>query len=79
MLVWPQGLGKTTSQIGGRIAAGYPIPDREELRPPLEEPNAKRVAIPWLEGSIIQFGLADHEPIHPLKVPENRNRILGHR
>ncbi|MEA3344860.1 MAG: hypothetical protein U9Q78_01205, partial [Chloroflexota bacterium] len=55
-----------------------PFPSQEELRPLLEELNAKRVAIPWLNGLIIQFSIADDEPVHPLKDPEKRNRIFGH-
>ena len=40
-----------------------PFPDQEELRPLLEELNAKRVPIPWLNGLVIQFSIADDEPV----------------
>jgi len=54
-----------------------PFPDEEELRPLLEELNAKRVSIPWLNGLVIQFSIAEDESVHPLKEPERRNRIFG--
>jgi hypothetical protein len=55
-----------------------PFPDQEKLRPLLEELNAKRMAIPWLNELVIQFSIAGDEPVHPLKEPEKRNRIFGH-
>jgi transposase len=54
-----------------------PFPDQEELRPLLEELNAKRVALPWLNGLVVQFGIAQDEPLHPLTEPEKRQRLFG--
>jgi len=54
-----------------------PFPDQDELRPFLDELNAKRVGLPWLNDLIVQFSIAKAEPIHPLTEPEKRNRLFG--
>lgn len=54
-----------------------PFPDQEALRPLLEELNAKRVALPWLNGLVVQFSIAQDEPLHPLTEPEKRQRLFG--
>jgi hypothetical protein len=54
-----------------------PFPDQEALRPLLEELNAKRVALPWLNGLVVQFSIAQDEPLHPLMEPEIRQRLFG--
>jgi len=54
-----------------------PFPEQEALRPLLHRLNAKRVALPWLNGLVVQFGLAQDEPLHPLTKPEKRQRLFG--
>jgi len=54
-----------------------PFPNQEALRPLLDRLNAKRVALPWLNGLVVQFGLAQDEPLHPLTKPEKRQRLFG--
>ena len=43
----------------------------------LDELNDKRVGLRWLNGLIVQFSIAEDEPIHPLTDPEKRNRLFG--
>jgi hypothetical protein len=54
-----------------------PFPDREALRPLLDRLNAKRVALPWLNSLVVQFSIAQNEPLHPLTEPEKRQRLFG--
>jgi hypothetical protein len=54
-----------------------PFPDQEALRPLLDHLNAKRVALPWLNGLVVQFSIAQGEPLHPLTEPEKRQRLFG--
>lgn len=54
-----------------------PFPDQDELRSLLEELNAKRVGLPWLNDLVVQFSIAEDEPLHPLAEPEKRNRLFG--
>lgn len=54
-----------------------PFPDQEALRPLLDRLNAKRVALPWLNGLVVQFSIAQNEPLHPLTEPEKRQRLFG--
>jgi hypothetical protein len=54
-----------------------PFPGQDELQPLLDKLNAKRTAIPWLNGLVVQFRIAQDEPIHPLTDPEKRNRLFG--
>ena len=54
-----------------------PFPDQEALRPLLDSLNAKRVALPWLNGLMVQFSIAHDEPLHPLVKPEKRQRLFG--
>jgi hypothetical protein len=54
-----------------------PFPGQDELQPLLDKLNAKRTAIPWLNGLVLQFRIAQDEPIHPLTEPEKRNRLFG--
>jgi hypothetical protein len=54
-----------------------PFPDQEALRPLLGELNAKRVALPWLNGLVVQFSIAEDKPLHPLTEPEKRQRLFG--
>jgi len=54
-----------------------PFPGQDELQPLLDKLNAKRTALPWLNGLVVQFSIAQDEPIHPLTEPEKRNRLFG--
>lgn len=54
-----------------------PFQDQDDLRPLLDELNAKRVQLPWLNGLVVQFSIEENEPLHPLAEPEKRNRLFG--
>jgi len=54
-----------------------PFPDQDALQPLLDELNAKRTELPWLNDLVVQFSIAHDEPVHPLKEPEKRNRLFG--
>lgn len=54
-----------------------PFSDQEALRPLLDRLNAQRVALPWLNGLVVQFSLAQDEPLHPLTNPQKRQRLFG--
>jgi len=54
-----------------------PFPGQDELQPLLDKLNAKRTAIPWLNNLVVQFSVAQDEPLHPLAEPEKRNRLFG--
>jgi len=54
-----------------------PFPDQEALHPLLDRLNAKRVALSWLNGLVVQFSIAQDEPLHPLTEPEKRQRLFG--
>jgi hypothetical protein len=54
-----------------------PFPGQDELQPLLDELNAKRTALPWLNNLVVQFSIAQEEPIYPLTQPEKRNRLFG--
>ena len=54
-----------------------PFPDQEALRPLLDRLNAKRVALSWLNNLVVQFSIAQDEPLHPLTEPEKRQRLFG--
>jgi len=56
-----------------------PFPGQDELQPLLDELNAKRTALLWLNNLVVQFGIAQDEPLHPLIEPEKRNRLFGDR
>ena len=56
-----------------------PFPGQDELQPLLDELNAKRTALPWLNNLVVQFSIAQDEPLHPLIEPEKRKRLLGDR
>ena len=56
-----------------------PFPDQDELQSLLDELNAKRTALPWLNNLVVQFSIAQDEPLHPLTEPEKRNRLFGDR
>jgi hypothetical protein len=54
-----------------------PFPGQDELQPLLDKLNAKRTALPWLNNLVVQFSIAQNEPLHPLTEPEKRNRLFG--
>jgi hypothetical protein len=54
-----------------------PFPGQDELQPLLDKLNAKRTALPWLNNLVVQFRIAEEEPLHPLTEPEKRNRLFG--
>ena len=54
-----------------------PFPDQDELQPLLDKLNAKRTALPWLNNLVVQFSIAQDEPLHPLTEPEKRKRLFG--
>jgi len=54
-----------------------PFPGQDELQPLLDKLNAKRTALPWLNNLVVQFRIAEEEPLHPLTGPEKRNRLFG--
>ncbi len=54
-----------------------PFPGQDKLQPLLDKLNAKRTALPWLNNLVVQFSIAQDEPIHPLTEHEKRNRLFG--
>lgn len=54
-----------------------PFPGQDELQPLLDKLNAKRTALPWLNGLVVQFRIAQEEPLHPLTEPEKRKQLFG--
>jgi hypothetical protein len=54
-----------------------PFPGQDELQPLLDELNAKRTPLPWLNNLVVQFSIAQDEPLHPLTEPGKRNRLFG--
>ena len=42
-----------------------------------QDPLAGQVTAPWLNGLIVQFSIAQDEPLHPLAEPEKRQRLFG--
>jgi hypothetical protein len=54
-----------------------PFPDQDEFQLMLDKLNAKRTALPWLNNLVVQFRIAEEEPLHPLTEPEKRNRLFG--
>jgi hypothetical protein len=64
--------------IGNELHVAFdPFQDQDGLRPLLDELNAKRVQLPWLNGLVVQFSIEEDEPLHPLAEPEKRNRLFG--
>jgi hypothetical protein len=54
-----------------------PFPGQDELQPLLDKLNAKRTALPWLNNLVVQFRIAQDEPLYPLTEPDKRNRLFG--
>ncbi len=54
-----------------------PFPGQDELQPLLDQLNAKRVGLPWLNNLIVQLSIASDAAIYPLTEPEKRNRLFG--
>jgi DNA-binding Lrp family transcriptional regulator len=64
--------------IGNELHVVFdPFQGQDDLRPLLEELNAKRVALPWLNGLVLQFSIKEDEPLHPLAEHEQRKRLFG--
>ncbi|MFQ5814577.1 MAG: hypothetical protein ACE5I2_15465 [Anaerolineae bacterium] len=64
--------------IGNELHVVFdPFQNQDDLRPLLDELNAKRVQLPWLNGLVVQFSIEEDEPLHPLAEPEKRNRLFG--
>jgi len=64
--------------VGGELHIVFdPFPEQEDLRPLLEQLNQERMAIPWLNGLVLQFFIAEDEPLHPLNTPQKRKRLFG--
>ena len=53
-----------------------PFPGQDDLQPLLDELNAKRTVLPWLNNLVVQFSVAQDEPIHPLTERKKRNRLF---
>lgn len=53
-----------------------PFRDQEELRPLLNELNEERIAVPWLNGLVLQFFIDEEQNLHPLTEPEKRKCFL---
>ncbi|MBS1250811.1 MAG: hypothetical protein MAG431_02407 [Chloroflexi bacterium] len=53
-----------------------PFRDQEELRPLLDELNEERIAVPWLNGLVLQFFIDEEKDLHPLTEPEKRKWFL---
>ncbi|MBU0492785.1 MAG: hypothetical protein KKA73_16170 [Chloroflexi bacterium] len=60
-----------------------PFPGHAELQPLLDRLNAQRTALPWLGAApcgndlVVQFRIAQEEPLHPLTDLEKRKRLFG--
>lgn len=54
-----------------------PFKDRAALRPLLEELNEKRIAVPWLNGLVLQFSIDEDQHPHPLTSREKRKWFLN--
>lgn len=54
-----------------------PFPSQDELQPLLDQLNARQSALPWLNNLVIQFSIAQNEPLYPLREPQKRNRLFG--
>jgi len=53
-----------------------PFPDQEALRPLLDSLNAKRVALPWLNGLIVQFSMPRMSRCTRWRSPKSGNDFL---
>ena len=40
-----------------------PFPGQDELQPLLDKLNGKRMALPWLNNLVVQFSIAQDEPL----------------
>jgi hypothetical protein len=54
-----------------------PFKDQEDLRPLLAELNAERIAVPWLNGLVLQFFIDEEQVLHPLTGSEKRKWFLN--
>jgi len=64
--------------VGNELQVVFdPFPGHEELQPVLDRLNAQRTALPWLNDLVVQFRIAQEEPIHPLLDSAKRKRLFG--
>jgi transposase len=54
-----------------------PFKDQEALRPLLDELNQERIAVPWLNGLVLQFFIDEERDLHPLTGSEKRKWFLN--
>jgi len=54
-----------------------PFPGQAALQPLLDELNAQRTTLPWLNNLVVQFRLTQGEPLYPLAEPTKRKRLFG--
>jgi len=54
-----------------------PFKDQEVLRPLLDELNEERIAVPWLNGLVLQFFIDEEQDLHPLTGSEKRKWFLN--
>jgi hypothetical protein len=54
-----------------------PFPEHQALLPLLDKLNKKRMPISWLNNLVVQFSVADSEPMYPLRASDRRNRLFG--
>jgi hypothetical protein len=64
--------------VGNELRVVFdPFPDQDALQPLLDQLNAKRTPIPWLNNLVVQFRLVQDAPLYPLTEPEKRKRLFG--
>lgn len=54
-----------------------PFKDQEDLLPLLDQLNEERIAVPWLNGLVLQFFIDEERDLHPLTKPEKRKWFLN--
>lgn len=63
------------------LPPGYVLRTRRDEQGQLvrevEDDDTARTALPWLNNLVVQFRIAEEEPIHPLTETEKRNRLFG--
>lgn len=82
--LWPSTLLRLFIQVPAQLRLHQrqlqivlaPFVHQAALCPVLDELNQKRLAVPWLNGLVLHFELADDQPLYPLQEPQKRNRIF---
>ena len=63
--------------LEGKLCVVFdPFRDQEVLRPLLNELNEERIAVPWLNGLVLQFAIDEEQDLHPLTRPKKRKWFL---